>query len=120
MSTRSIIAVDPSTNDFYLDNTGNLAMVYDAEAVGQHGRMRLQTFTGEWFLDQAVGVPWLSDILGKQYNPALSESVVKVHLLETDGIVSIDTFDISFAKQTRGLIIRNVSVKTVYDEAVKL
>lgn len=114
------IALDPVTNDIYLDASGNLAMVTDAEAVGQHARQRLQTFQGEWFLDTACGVPWLSQILGRNYDPALAEAVVKAELLNTDGVTEITSFSVSFDRASRGLFIRSVEVGTIYDQEVSV
>ena len=114
------LALDEATNDLFLRDDGSLAVVTDAEAVGQHGRQRLQTFAGEWFLDTTCGVPWLDQILGKGYDPALAESVVKAELLDTDGIEEITSFSVGFDKATRGLIIRGINVLTMFDEEVAL
>ena len=112
------VAIDQATNDLFLTAAGNLATVTDAEAVGQHARQRLSTFSREWFLDTTAGVPWLDQILGKAYDPALAESVVKAEILNTDGVTEITSFSVSFDKATRGLIIRSVEVGTVFDEEV--
>ena len=74
---RTGLAIDQASNDLYLAADGNLALVNDTLAVGQHVRQRLSTFEGEWFLDTTAGVPWLDEILGKAYDPALAESVVR-------------------------------------------
>ncbi|MDT9694263.1 hypothetical protein Q5762_39210, partial [Streptomyces sp. P9(2023)] len=63
--------------DLYLDANGNLGLVYNAEAVGQHARQRLMTYEGEWFLDKTAGVPWIREILGSAYDAVLAESVIK-------------------------------------------
>lgn len=114
------LAIDPATNDLFVDRTANLALVYDAEAVGQHVRQRLKTFQGEWFLDTEVGMPWLKDIFGKAYNPALSEAIVKAEILDTKGVVRIETFAVSFDRHTRGLLINGIEILTVYDEATRV
>lgn len=118
MSVRFGLAIDQGTNDLILASDGNLATVNDAEAVGQHVRQRLQTFLGEWFLDTAAGVPWLTDILGRNYDPALAESVVKAEILATDGVEEILSFSVSFDRATRGLLIRSIEVRTMFDEVV--
>jgi hypothetical protein len=122
MSTNSRIglAIDQDTNDLFLAGDGNLSTVTDAEAVGQHGRQRLQTYSGEWFLDNTCGVPWLDQILGQAYDPSLAESVVKAELLDTDGITEITSFSVSFQKSDRGLIIKDVEVLTVFDEVANV
>ncbi|CAN7388183.1 hypothetical protein [Neorhizobium sp. LjRoot104] len=120
MSVRFGLAIDQASNDLYLAADGNLAVVTDALAVGQHARQRLQTFAGEWFLDTTCGVPWLDDILGRSYDPALAESVVKAELLGTDGVEEITSFSVSFDRATRGLVIRSVNVTTMFDEEVQI
>lgn len=114
--TRIGLAIDPTTNDLFLSADGNLATVTSGEAVGQHARQRLQTFTGEWFLDTTCGVPWLDQILGRAYDPALAESVVKADLLSTDGVTEVKDFAVAFDKETRGLRIRSINVGTIFDE----
>ena len=114
------LAINPETNDLFVRDNGNLAIVTGAEAVGQHVRQRLKTFRGEWFLDTTVGVPWLQEIFGNAYDPALAESVVKAEILDTLGVSRIDGFSVGFNRTTRGLIIDRVEVLTTYDEAVRV
>ena len=120
MSIRFGLAIDQHTNDLFLAADGNLAVATDAEAVGLHARQRLQTFSGEWFLDTSCGVPWLDEILGRTYDPALSEAVVKAELLGTDGVEEITSFSVSFDRATRGLVIRSIKVLTMFDEEVAI
>lgn len=112
------IGDDPA--DIYLDETGNLMIVEDAEAIGQHARQRLMTFEGEWFLDKDAGVTWLTDILGQTYNPILAEALTKTEILETDGVTEIESFSIRFDQNLRHLKSYDISVKTEYDERVDL
>lgn len=114
------LAIDQTTNDLFFRNDGSLAVVVEAEAVGQHVRQRLKTFQGEWFLDNRVGVPWLDQIFARQYDPVLAEAVMKNSIMGTDGVVSIDTFSVSFSREMRRLNIREVTVKTDYDKKVTL
>jgi len=95
-------------------------LVYDAEAVGQHARQRTMAFKGEWFLNSNVGVPWLDDIMGKQYDPALAESIIKSVVKKTDGVESINAFSIRFNNKTRELSASSIAVSTIYDEVVQL
>lgn len=117
---RTGLAIDPATNDLYLDTSGNLAVVEDAHAVGQHVRQRLMTFEGEWFLDIKAGVPWLDQLLGKAYDPALAESVVKAEIRNTDGVTDITSFSVRFRREMRNLDIHSVEVLTVYDQEVAI
>lgn len=106
--------------DIHMDANGNLVFVHDAEAVAQHVEQRLMTHEGEWFLDADVGVPWVRDILGGQYDPVLAESVLKAEILDTDGVVEITTFSVRFDRSTRGLGASNITVLTEYDEEANI
>jgi len=103
-------------HDVYLDGDGNLAMVKDGQAIGQHARQRTMTFKGEWFLNSNVGVPWLSDIMGKQYDPALAEAIIKSVVRKTDGVTRITSFSIKFDNKKRELIANDISILTIYDD----
>lgn len=113
------LAIDPETHDLFLDGR-DLAVVTGAEAVGQHARQRIMTFRGEWFLDTTAGMPWLAQIMGAKYDPALAEAIVKAEILDTDGAVEITSFSVGFDQGVRRLNIRDVEVLTVYDQEVAL
>lgn len=113
---RVTLAIDPDTNDVFFGVDGALAIVTGPEAVGQHVRARLKTFQGEWFLDSEVGVPWLDEIFAREYNAALAEAVTKATILDTDGVIGIETFSVGFDRQTRGLLLRQITVRTDYDK----
>ena len=114
------LALDPDTNDLFLRADGSLAVVAEAEAVGQHVRQRLMTFEGEWFLDTTAGVPWLDQLLGKAYDPALAEAVVKAEIMDTDGVTEITSFSVRFLREQRNLDIHSVEVMTEYDAEVAI
>lgn len=116
----SVKEINGQIQDIHLDSSGNLAIVRDAEAVGQHAKQRLKTYEGEWFLDTKAGTPWLSEILGKNYDAALAETVVKAELLETHGVTEITSFSVKFDRSTRNLTNHSISVLTEYDEEVDL
>ena len=106
--------------DIYLNDLGELAIVTDAEAVGQHVRQRLMTYEGEWFLDKSAGVTWLTEVLGQQYDPTVAESLTKTEILETDGVTEILEFSVRFDRTVRGVTSYNISVETEYDEKVNV
>jgi hypothetical protein len=113
-------AVGDSPPDVYLDATGNLVIVEDAEAVGQHVEQRLKFFHGEWFLDRDAGVTWLTEVLGFDYDPVLAEALTKAEILETDGVTEIESFSVRFDQATRGLSSYNITILTDYDERVSI
>lgn len=104
--------------DMYVDPvTGSLALVYDSEAVGQHAKQRIKCFRGECPLDTEAGTPWLSEIMGKRYDPALSEAIVKTEIINTHGVSSITSFSVSFDRRKRELKTFNIRGLTEYDES---
>lgn len=107
-------------HDLHLAPNGNLAVVRDAEAVGQHVRQRLKTFFGEWFMDTDAGVEWLTEILGSDYDPAKAEAVIKAEILATHGVREITGFSVRFNRTTRELAAYDVTVLTDYDEIIEV
>lgn len=114
------LSLDPETNDLHFDAQNNLVLVRHAAAIGQHVRQRLKTFAGEWFLDTTVGVSWLAQIMGHEYDPALAEAVVKAEILDTDAVIEITSFAVGFNRGTRDLQIRDIEVLTQYDLEVRV
>ena len=108
-------------NDVYMDDTNNLAMVYDAEAIGQHIRQRLKFWRNEWFLNRDAGIEWLRYLLGQQPTIApVAEAVIKREILDTPGVTAILGIDISYDRANRGFICRSVTVLTVFDDQVTI
>ena len=114
------LSIDPETNDLHLTPTNHLAVVQGPRAVAQHVRQRLKTFAGEWFLDTTAGMPWLAQIMGREYDPALAEAVVKAEILDTNAVTEITSFAVGFNRTTRDLQIRDVEVLTAYDVEVRV
>ncbi|WAJ27146.1 hypothetical protein [Antarcticirhabdus aurantiaca] len=106
--------------DLGMTADGNLELVADGEAVGQHARQRIMTFEGEWFIDTTCGVPWLEQIMGRQFDEALAESVIKTEILETDGVTGIEAFAMSFDRRTRGIHVARAVVATEHDEVAQV
>lgn len=116
--THFALNLHPDTNDLFLTRSGNLSVCVDAEAVAIHIKNRLMTFKGEWFLDIEAGVPWLLEIMGKNYDPAMAEAVVKSEIMATHGVVEITSFSVAFAGDLRKLDIKQISVMTIYGSEI--
>ena len=112
------IAVIPH-NDIGLDETGNLAMVRDTQAVGQHARQRLTFYRGEWFLDADVGLDWFGRTFGQIGTRIdIAEALIKKTILQTPGITGIVEIETEFDRVSRGLKVRKCVVETEYDDPV--
>jgi len=116
--SHSIWAMRPNKDgiqDLYIEN-GNFAVARDAEAISQHISYRLKFFEGEWFLNSATGVSWLTDIHGRPLDRTLSEAIIKSAIVDTDGVTSITNFSVNFNSRTRHISTDSISVSTIYDE----
>jgi len=117
---RIMIAQSAIQNDWYLNDNNELAVVTDAEAVGQHARARLLSFVNEWFLDTEAGVPWLEEILGRSFDRVLAEAIIKETILDTDGVTSLREFLVSFDRRLRRVRTDSVRAFTEYEKTVSI
>jgi hypothetical protein len=85
----------------------------DAEAVAQNVRTRLYLILGEWFLDVEDGVPYLQSIFVKPADLALSESILKARIVDTEGVQELTNFQFLFDRNTRQVTVTG-TVRTVY------
>jgi hypothetical protein len=87
-----------------LDTSGHRGNLVDGDdAVDQQLRIRLKFFLEEWFLDQRVGIPYYRDILIKNPSLDLIRSVFKAAILETPGVASVGTLELSIDAASRTL-----------------
>jgi hypothetical protein len=96
------LLLDTTTWDLVTDAT-DLQLVEKEDAVGQHLSQRLKTFAGEWFLDLRLGVPYFSQVLVKNPDPVVLDSVFKSEIIHTPGIVELRQFDLRLDAGTRQL-----------------
>lgn len=107
-------------NDIHLRD-GSLADVRGSEAIGQNVRQRLKLFKREYWLDEAQGLDWFGYILGKDRAvQPIAESLIKLHILETPGVIEITEFLATYDQASRGLRVSRISIRTIYDEQVSI
>lgn len=63
-------------------------LVNSPAAVGQLVLTRLKLLQGEWFLDKTAGVPWSTQILGRNTGSTYDQAI-KACILGTQGVTSI-------------------------------
>ena len=90
--------------DLLLDNEGDLSLSIDdlqlTSDIGakiQHLSQRLKTFLGEWFLDLRIGVAYFQQIMIKNPNPGVVDTILKREIFNTSGIKELTEFDIDVA-----------------------
>lgn len=82
--------------DFALDSDGDLgvahgdlALVARRSAVAQGIAIRLRFFRGEYWLDEAIGVPYLEEVLIKQPNATLVRERLREAIADTPDVTQV-------------------------------
>jgi hypothetical protein len=99
MRTRRI-----NDNNDWLFGAGRQSYHSGSDAVAQKVLTRLQSFKGNWFLNLDAGINWISE-MEQRGQQLLLESNVKTTILNTRGVVSLNTFNSSWDTRNRKLTI---------------
>jgi hypothetical protein len=112
----SDLQLNSSTWDLEIQN-GDFVLIEDKEALQQFLKQRLQTFLGEWFLDSSKGVPYFEEILVKRPQFEAVDSIFKTQILQTPGIINLESFEFDYDGPTRALSLsfRAQSIEGVID-----
>lgn len=103
--TETTDADNPDVGDLYLTR-GQLSLSGTGrDAVVQTVRQRVFTNRGEWFLDLRVGLPYFTDILVKNPDMARVKSLFRQAILDTPGVESIETLELSLDRAARALTV---------------
>jgi hypothetical protein len=99
-------------SDLALDTDGDikitgsdLTLTTGVDAVKQHLSQRLRTFYGEWFLNMEIGVPYFQQVLRKNPDPVVIDSIFKREIINTPGILQLTEFNLDIAPATRELAL---------------
>lgn len=76
---------------------GEASLARGIDAIRQHLQIRLQTFRGEWFLDQREGIPFVQDVFKKNPDQAVLNAVFTNVILETPGVLSLNSLSFDLA-----------------------
>lgn len=80
--------------------------------VAQAVQTSLGLFQGEWFLDNTVGVPWSTQVLGKN-TQSIYDQTIQDAILDVQGVQSIDDYQSFLNTATRNLVV-SVTINTIY------
>lgn len=100
----SMFKTDATTGALVRED-GAFVRVDGLEAIAQHVRIRLRLFREEVKLDRFKGMRWLGGILEKGTPLAEIEGEFRSTILETPGIVSVDSLTLDFDAPTRLLTL---------------
>lgn len=87
-------------------------LVNSPEAVSQVVDTRLTLLTGEWFLDQTEGLPFSTQIAGKNTR-ATYDQAIRSRILETERVTSIESY--SSTLENRRLSV-SATINTAYGQ----
>jgi hypothetical protein len=104
MTAARDIAREAQANDWYLTATGDLATLGtgDLSSISQHIAFRLRQRVGAWFLNLNDGW-WSLDLFGKAPKLQVIRALIRATILQTPGVVAVESLDLDFDKVTRTL-----------------
>jgi hypothetical protein len=111
------ILVDNIKNDLVIIG-GVVQMVSGTDQIKQAIRLKLLTFSGEWFLDLSYGVPWYTRVLGKRFSAGQIQMTVSDAISTIPGVKSI--VDIVAVKQGERSALVTVQVLTNVGDKVSV
>lgn len=83
-----------------LDASGDIASATDAYALAQDAASAIRLFSGEYWFDTSLGVPYVDTIFGKLPPLQLIKSQLIAAALTVPGVASADCFISSVAGRT--------------------
>lgn len=94
-----------------LDGNNDLAIIDNSfqfvtgeEEVSQKVKTVLKTVRGECFLNTSKGIPYITEVMGKNKNLNLISSLFKNEIISIESVETLDEFNISI-NNNRNLII---------------
>ncbi len=104
-----------STTGDYQFGRSNLFHVDTPEGVAQAIRTRLHLWTGEWFLDQEEGTPYIGGVIGHG-TQGTRDQVIKQRILDTPGVRSILEYSSSVDGTRKMTVVARVD--TIYGQTI--
>jgi len=88
------------------DDTGDIVtsgqqFIYTRDEIAQTVKTRLSLFLGEYFRDILDGTPWYEQILGKFSSLDTVESVLRVRIATSPGVIRLTSFTSDFDINSR-------------------
>jgi len=103
-------------HDVQLDNNGDIpirtAYITGPDLVRQRIKIRLNTWRGEWFLDQRLGLPFLEWKQQKPPDVNVIRALIQREIRTTPGVVGVANLEVSLV-QGRIEITGRIAVEDV-------
>ena len=73
----------------FVRDGNSLVLATGQEEVAQRIEQRLKTWSGEWFLNTSLGIPYLTDVFLRSGDVGMVSSLIRRVIAETDGVVDV-------------------------------
>lgn len=84
---------------------GVIVRSFDTDQVRQLIETRLLLVQQEWFLDLSAGLPWFTEMTGRQANQFTIRSYISNEIINTPGVESLQSLDMDYDSGARKLNI---------------
>lgn len=83
--------------DIYLVNGDAQTTSVGAEDLAQRLRIRLNTFQGEWFMDNTLGIDWWNRVMGKNRSKMAVDALIQDAILKEPDALQIVSYTSSIS-----------------------
>ena len=97
MAALKDLALDEN-GDLYIGDDGDLKII---DSVRQALQIKLRWIKGEWVFNTAIGTPYLDEIFVKNPNRAIIEKAIRDQILSVEGIIGINSINLSWSRDNR-------------------
>ena len=104
-----------ASNDMYIDETGNLAIVSGLQATLQACQQVVQTRLGEMVLATGQGIPYLEAVFIGVPNIAQFQIAIRMAILQVANVTDIISIDIT---QLNNILSYTAVILTTYGQGV--
>lgn len=102
-------------NDIYLDNSGNLAIKTDLDAMGDICVNKSQTVQGELLFNQEKGIDFFNTIFSSPTYPDLFQNEVISQLEDTESVNTVNNFK---GEASDGIYSYTTKIQTDFGQVV--
>ena len=95
---------DSLTDDIFVEN-GQIVRATGSDSVRENVKQRLLTIQEEWFLDLRLGLPWFTELTGRQVKLEKIKSSVARTILGTEHVSDLLDLEVKYDNTTRRLFI---------------
>jgi hypothetical protein len=92
-------------NDLEISNGDICLCPSNVEATAQLIAIRLKTMAGEWFLDANIGLPYLTQVLGKKRNDRFLKGLITKEIQAVADVKELSHFSFDEGESLRSITI---------------